>query len=124
MLGFVDAFQNIQDLISDANLIATGLKEPLVGIRKNESQVEKLRIYPNPASESIRVSFTSDKADLQTYISITDILGRKVYYINKIMLNQGKNELLIEADEFGAGIYVLKLLIGESTFTKKFAVIK
>ena len=65
---------------------------------------EKIVVYPNPFSQSTTLYFEND---LQNHsVQIVDLLGNQVYFENKLSGNQ----LAINADRLGKGMYLLLLV--------------
>lgn len=70
----------------------------------------KLKIYPNPASDKILLHIPENSR-----IEITDLNGKKILEKN----NCSKNEI-INISNLHSGIYILKNIIENSVITKKF----
>lgn len=85
-------------------------EEPAV---RTETPIEELSIYPNPATG--QVVYISTKNDLVKQVEIYNVLGKPVLSVRL----SGK-ELNISALE--PGIYILKILEGKSTATRKLVV--
>jgi PKD repeat protein len=102
--------------IDDINIDA------LKGVDDILASTINFNVYPNPAEENTMVSFElldNQKTDVALY----DVFGRKVSSIFSGNLSAGEHQLPISKnEELAAGIYFVKLSIGESTFTKKLIV--
>ena len=77
-----------------------------------------LNNYPNPFNENTIVAITLPEATLGTVV-VTDVAGRQ---LKKVELNQTENQIEINGDELGYGIFFYSLYInGELVETKKMA---
>ena len=77
-------------------------------------KVESLNIYPNPASEFIRIQ-TGDLKTEDVQLRLTDITG-------KVVLNQQFNrsrELQLDVSEQTPGVYFVNILGAEAVYTAK-----
>ena len=88
-------------LFRKESLSTTGLK------------IDNLKIYPNPASES--VTFTSDKI-IQT-ISLTNSLGQNV-----IVMNPESTNFVIDVSKLSKGVYSIKTTSNEGQSTSKLVI--
>jgi predicted outer membrane repeat protein len=82
--------------------------QPSTGINDINDSDNSIIIFPNPAKETIHISFTNEKL-LHTKAMLTDIYGRTV---REIMLNSKSQELSMAG--LSSGIYILKTLTGNS----------
>lgn len=78
----------------------------------------KTRIFPNPATDHINVSFNKS-LDLAK-ISITDLTGRQIYSGAEIEINGQNTTLSIE--QYPRGVYLLSVESKGITTTQKFIV--
>jgi len=77
----------------------------------------KINIYPNPAENTVYVQL-KDKLDLSLRITITDLVGKKVYE-KDFLPGVGNKILSLDVSSLQNGIYMLRVTDGENTFTKK-----
>lgn len=78
---------------------------------------ESLKVFPNPATEHISLSFLSDNLS-PVNISISNMNGQEMYK-QKFAPEEGMNTTRIDVHDLEAGIYLLKLdNSGESTYRK------
>jgi len=84
-----------------------------------ESSIDEqtISVYPNPANEKLSIVFLKEKKGLVIY-EMYDIKGIKINIQNNF--NPETGELLLL--NVNAGIYLLKLLIGDSVLIKKIIV--
>jgi hypothetical protein len=64
-----------------------------------ELESSKVKIYPNPASNSITISAQAGK------IEVYDILGKKL-----ISCNKGSNNIIINTESFDNGVYFVRFI--------------
>lgn len=90
---------------------------PLIGVGINESKVQTnaLRVYPNPAGNSVTVEW-SKEVQVQN-LAVFDYLGREV--LNK-QLNNNTHSLQIDVSALPQGMYFLHIYTGDHVLTKKF----
>ena len=80
-----------------------------------------INVYPNPASESITVSFDNQLGN-SIEISLVDALGRSV--ASETIQSLGLNELGLNLSTISNGIYTLKLTSNNNIVTRKVIVRK
>jgi hypothetical protein len=77
--------------------------------------------YPNPASESLNVSFTSNEAASFT-IMLTDLTGKEVVVI-KGEGSVGENNMVLNLSGVKAGLYLLQVINGSQKTVQKVSVL-
>lgn len=77
---------------------------------------EELKIYPNPFNEKLELAFSALEGDCE--IKITDMLGQLIY-AEKIMLENGNNEMELNLDQLKTGIYILHIDYNNQFITQK-----
>ncbi len=76
-----------------------------------EQSIERLKIYPNPASNELNIVFDKPvKAD----VALTDITGKKVY-----SKSFNAKKIKVNTKQFPKGIYMLSVKTKERNYTKK-----
>ncbi len=85
-----------------------------------DMQTEILGLYPNPASDVMRVDYI---ANGDVSISVTDMMGRTIYQ-NEMNNLEGYQNETIDVSTFGKGYYILTLQSGEERIIQKFATVK
>jgi PKD repeat protein len=79
-------------------------------------------IYPNPTSGDFTVQFeTTETQNQEVSIKITDMLGRTMHDKNLGTFN-GLYSETYNLREYGAGIYLMQLQVGNNLFSKKIIV--
>ncbi len=79
-------------------------------------------IFPNPASESVRLSYFSNQETV-SFLSIMDMNGR-VVKSQEISFIEGDNEIRIETAELESGIYFLQIKNNQATQTQRLMISK
>jgi hypothetical protein len=96
-------------------------EEGAVGVEENIA-VSSMRVYPNPASSSVNVSYNLVKEEELTVI-LTNALG-EVVYTKKINSSAGEHSLKIDTNELAGGLYMLNLRTSKKDHLRKITVIK
>jgi hypothetical protein len=79
-------------------------------------------VNPNPSSGDVTVQFQSpDTQTEEVFLSISDMLGRKLLSENLGVVN-GTYSNSMNLKEFGAGVYLMQLQIGNRLLSKKIIV--
>ena len=97
------AYLELIDLDLDNSLAESW--NAIVGVGEYSS-ASLIKIYPNPSSGEIHLSFDAD-AFGATEIAIYDLMGRKVF-VQFIGMLKGQNEITINPD-LTSGVYLLKI---------------
>jgi hypothetical protein len=94
---------------------------PPVGIAENSSNTSVSQNYPNPFSGTSVVTVNLNKsADLS--MSITNLVGQKVYETSKGTVNAGTYNLTIDGSKLTSGLYYYTVKAGDYTVTNKLVV--
>lgn len=142
MVGFADYLPDMYVVLFDSiRIVQTNIKKPDFGgvniqhrddfeindileqlgiiTRVDEKALEEkyssVKVYPNPAHESITISFKND-AQLQYSLEIYDFTGKIVMQKNNIT----NTEIQIRKDWLSNGVYTYKLSGGETLHCGKF----
>ena len=78
-------------------------------------------VFPNPATEAFHVSYTLEKTQLAT-VNILDIQGRVIDVIS-VEGNKGVNQIELNNKNYPAGIYLIKLTVGNESYFKKLSIL-
>ena len=103
--------------IDDINIdIATATKDI-------SETIELMSIYPNPTSNlcSIKFKLSQSKTLL---VNIFNVLGEKVYNIQKNIFSEGENELKLNTSNLSNGIYIIELSDGLRAINKQLIISK
>jgi len=121
-LELVAFIQNLDD-----KEIINGHKEKLisVGTDKLISRKTAPKIYPNPSSGILNVSFQTQSAISKISLKILDLTGREIAEINKTIYNKGDHKLQWNLNNnLQNGTYILKLSVNNKAFTNKIIINK
>ena len=81
-----------------------------------------LEIYPNPTKNQTTINFEIEKPS-QVSINVLDVLGRSVYNSNTT-LGKGKHLVILNVENYDAGIYYINTQIAGKIFNNKLLVTK
>ena len=81
---------------------------------ETESNIS-IQLFPNPADQFITI--VTDFTDLNESLIITDVFGREI--INE---RKNSNNFIVETQSFSEGIYLIKIVNGKNSSTRKFII--
>lgn len=90
----------------------------MVGINDNVLPIYQLKVFPNPAKESIVIDFQSLKKE-QITINLKDINGKFIKEVYSGDIEKGNNHILLSLTEFSNGLYFLDMNFSDYTITEK-----
>lgn len=93
-------------------------KELLTSIKEPKTEELNIKVYPNPATEFIKIKFKSSPFD-NTEVSIFNSLGQRVKFIQNY-----SSDNYINISELKRGIYILKINNESQTASKKILIQK
>ena len=99
---------------SDTTIIANFVNK--IGIAEHNQ--DNIYIYPNPATNILHISFT-DILERNIEISITNLLGDKMFSLNTNDMKQDNNIFKIDISDFPSGIYIVYFNFTNKTIIKK-----
>ena len=79
--------------------------------------------YPNPFNPSTTISYDIS-SDMNVNINVYDVRGRMVAELVSGMTEQGRYEVMWNADNYSTGIYFVQLVAGNTTKTQKIMLVK
>ncbi|GMQ83263.1 MAG: hypothetical protein BMS9Abin05_2757 [Rhodothermia bacterium] len=82
-----------------------------------------LKLYPNPARESTRISYHNPEAG-RVKLLLYDILGKRIRVLEEGYRPAGEHEVQIEAGDLSTGVYFLRMTAGEFSQTRKVLVMR
>jgi len=90
----------------------------------SKGDLEIVNIYPNPASNTVQVKFTS-KVDNNVTLDIVDLTGRKVGQIYTGQVDAGVvYNFNVNTNEFGNGLYQVRLISLFEAEMKQLSIVK
>ena len=81
-----------------------------------------LELYPNPTKNQTNINLTLDKTS-KVAIQVVDVLGRTVFF-SATNLTQGNHLVVLDVEDYDAGIYYINTQIAGKTFSNKLVVTK
>lgn len=115
-------YYNVGSGVTQANIesaITTALGE--TGINDAPKADFQLKVFPNPATEKLSVSYTL-KQFSDVKLEVLNILGEKVKEIKNEKQSAGQHDLFIDTENLTAGIYFVKVTSEDSSQFIKFTV--
>ena len=99
-------------------VLITGISEAVAG---NFS----MKIYPNPFKDNTNISYTLEKP-ASVKVEVWDVMGRSIATLVDHSQNEGNYNVSFKASEYntGAGIYIVKMTIGDQIVTKQIILTK
>ena len=88
--------------------IQSALEHVILDIREPKGLVSGLRVFPNPAVETIQAMFHLQRAT-DVKITLTDLAGRTLYSIHYDGLAPGEHSFPIETKQLNKGSYLLRV---------------
>jgi hypothetical protein len=82
------------------------------------SNVSYFEIYPNPANTSANIAFSLDQEE-NVNIEMYNLLGEKVFGLDKGKMDAGDHIITIERGSLKTGIYFVRFSTGSGVITKK-----
>lgn len=86
------------------------------------SENSGLEIYPNPAYDNATIMFGGDRT-LAIRLAITDLLGTPIITENELN-TFGSNAVNVDTKQLPAGVYMVKVENGTSTFSKQLVIVR
>ena len=80
-------------------------------------------LFPNPATDNVQVTFTLLSQENVT-VSVVNYLGEEVHFDQLGSVSAGKNTITLPMTELSAGVYTVKLLVGNQVYPHKVNLIK
>jgi hypothetical protein len=105
-------------LFNNTTDIWQGLCIDPLGI-SNEA-ISGMKMYPNPASESVNISFSADNAE-NGEITVTNLMGQLVYS-NNVEVTEGYNFINLPVKQLNSGIYMVTIRTNTGISTQKLIV--
>lgn len=94
----------------------------LTGIAKNNNNISKVKIYPNPSSSQFNVNVSVAAAEKST-VSLYNVMGQLVLTKN-CDFNAGENLVNIPVDQLSNGIYTVLISSAGGSYQTKVSVVK
>jgi len=114
-----------EDAVGMNDIVYLELDTNFVVSTINNNTIENnltLEVYPNPTKSQTTINFEIEKLS-KVIINVVDVLGRSVY-TNNTTLSQGKHLVILNVENYDAGIYYINTQIAGKTFANKLVVTK
>lgn len=100
----------------ELKIFLTRLSPDAVGVNENTinhsgNEIEIFEIVPNPITSTAKILFDL-KMPGDVFVSVFNILGDEVYKIEKSYTTAGKYEIMFDASDFPAGLYLCQISSG------------
>ncbi len=79
--------------------------------------------YPNPFNPTTTITFALPEAS-EVQLAVYDILGRQVRLLTEGVLPEGQHEVIFEARNLSSGMYLVRLITPQGTFTRTMQLVK
>lgn len=89
----------------------------------NSTENLQLAVYPNPATSTVRLSFSMLRPADAT-VEVFDILGRKISTVFKGYLLGGAQKMDLPVDSFPPGVLLVRVTTGHESRTAKLIIVK
>ncbi len=83
-----------------------------------ESALETVEISPNPTSDHLNISFSLNQIR-DVNLTVCNLLGQPLANINYGAHSIGNHEKSLSIEEFGKGVYMIQLEVGEQIWVEK-----
>lgn len=118
-LGFTPDFTNATlfpgTQAATANVVVTSS-------RQADDAVVAMSVFPNPAQGESTISYQVLGGTQAVAVRVTDLLGREVSTLLDAKQNAGFHELKVGMSDLDAGIYLVKVQVGDKAATRRLAV--
>jgi PKD repeat protein len=98
--------------IDDINL------STITSLKETTGSLLNFELFPNPATENVTVALDLPE-DKKIEITLVDILGRTVSYIDPQTLTNGNHEINIAVSDLAKGVYFVQINMDHISSTKK-----
>lgn len=79
--------------------------------------------YPNPFNPTTTITFALPEVS-EVQLAVYDVLGRQVRLLTEGMLPEGQHEVIFEARNLSSGMYLVRLITPQGTFTRTMQLVK
>jgi hypothetical protein len=115
-LGFAPDFTTLSGTQSAA------LNVVVLSTRRADDAVVAMSVFPNPAQGESTVSYQVSGGGQAVAVRVTDLLGREVRTLFDGQQSAGFHELKVSGADLAAGIYLVKVRVGDKTATRRLEV--
>ncbi len=98
-------------------------KEQLLDFKGNPDKFELNQNYPNPFNPSTQLSYEL-KVDGEVKLTVFNVVGQSVRVLVDGFQTAGYYEVMFDANDLPAGIYLYKLQVGNYSSVKRMTLVK
>ncbi|MEQ8908054.1 MAG: choice-of-anchor J domain-containing protein [Vicingaceae bacterium] len=95
----------------------------ITSISENESDVESLKIYPNPSANLTNISLNLSESK-EMNLTVYDLAGKAVYRKDYGTMVKGKQTINLDVSSFAEGFYFVTLQLGDEQVSRKVSVVR
>ena len=117
MRGFIAAFDTLQGLSSDANLIATGLLPPLSVPDIDGEGRMAFTIYPNPGAGRYTLKI-NPVVNEPIQVTVCNVLGQEILQLHELE-NHGYAKYALDLSAYPSGLYGVTLVTKGGVSSRK-----
>lgn len=89
----------------------------------NEKVLSNVKVYPNPASDELNVSFHVSKDAIMT-VKMMDFLGNDVGTLGTQRITEGDQTTSFNiSSRFNSGLYFIRFIVGNETVIKRISIL-
>lgn len=103
--------------------LSAGNKEQLLDVKGNPDKFELNQNYPNPFNPSTVLSYNL-KTDDNVKLTVFNLVGQSVRVLVDGYQTTGYYEVVFDATDLPAGIYLYKLQVGDYSSVKRMTLVK
>jgi hypothetical protein len=90
---------------------------------KEKNPEQGISVYPNPFNNFTNIEFSLNKASV-VKVEVSNFLGKTIYSENAREYPNGTSKIQINSSNMSSGVYLIKLTIGNQTYSRKVSVVK
>ncbi len=106
---------------NSASIVVTACKE---GEELTEAPVEIFDVYPNPTDEVVNINMELNTENTEAQIFIVNIMGDVVYSRDAAINNGTLSEVITLDDQVAAGLYFVKVYVGNKEYSQQLVIQK
>jgi len=98
--------------------VAEGNKTAII----DPDAITPLKVFPNPAKDQLNIAYTANEAGKDAYLYIFDATGKKYFSTHLFALSTSPVTMQVDLSNYPAGLYLVKLVEGEKTYTTRLVI--
>ncbi len=108
---------------SDGAVLNTANMQVPVGISNVDAGIQRMNVYPNPASDMANITFNlTERAAIS--VQVIDAVGRVVSTVNEQQYEKGAQRISVSTAGLSNGLYTIKLQSEKGNLTQQLSVVK